>query len=665
MTLRAHLFLLVLTVTLGGAALIFTNEQWHSSLEQRQLELGDESVMHEQVRNISFSLQRFLVTYDLVVFSGITYLGDDALVQLENLDDALGRMVLPDSVMSSRNSIRARLQATREILENVTVGAIAENDASRRQAVEDELTWIVEEVDDLKGRITDQFESSREALGQQKQIQVVARQTALFSYGILICVLTVWASRRIAKPVDSLAKLAKHSIGTPIAAQELGAGPKEFRDIATSIFRLTTSLESVVYERTEALEGQVREHLMTQESLTRSHAELEKSISELETAQLALVTKERLSALGAMVGGISHDFNNVLVPIISYSSILLEEPDLDAAERADLLKIVMTSAEDAARIVERLQAFNRSTNSFDRTQELDIDELIEDAVAMSEPRWRVQEDLKNGPISVTADLGGVGTIVGDAPEIRQALINLIFNAVDALPGGGEVRISTHKEGEGFVVLTVSDNGMGMSEETVASCQKPFFSTKNERGTGLGLAMVKNTAEAHNGRLEIDSTLGEGTSIQVWLKIAKLAISVPPEADPMPAPVLELRILLVDDELPVLMAHAAILRHLGYNPKTSYHPLDALDRLKVESFDLIITDLRMPEMSGIEFARRAKQINSNSGIFLLTAYDGGIDDETHPPFIDVILRKPLRAGTLNAAITEFAREGREVHPPSPV
>jgi signal transduction histidine kinase len=664
MTLRAHLFLLVLTVTLGGAALIFTNEQWHSSLEQRQLELGDESVMHEQVRNISFSLQRFLVTYDLVVFSGITYLGDDALVQLENLDDALGRMVLPDSVMSSRNSIRARLQATREILENVTVGAIAENDASRRQAVEDELTWIVEEVDDLKGRITDQFESSREALGQQKQIQVVARQTALFSYGILICVLTVWASRRIAKPVDSLAKLAKHSIGTPIAAQELGAGPKEFRDIATSIFRLTTSLESVVYERTEALEGQVREHLMTQESLTRSHAELEKSISELETAQLALVTKERLSALGAMVGGISHDFNNVLVPIISYSSILLEEPDLDAAERADLLKIVMTSAEDAARIVERLQAFNRSTNSFDRTQELDIDELIEDAVAMSEPRWRVQEDLKNGPISVTADLGGVGTIVGDAPEIRQALINLIFNAVDALPDGGEVRISTHKEGEDFVVLTVSDNGMGMSEETVASCQKPFFSTKNERGTGLGLAMVKNTAEAHNGRLEIDSTLGEGTSIQVWLKIAKLAISVPPEADPMPTPVLELRILLVDDELPVLMAHAAILRHLGYNPKTSYHPLDALDRLKVESFDLIITDLRMPEMSGIEFARRAKQINSNSGIFLLTAYEGSIVDEPRPPFIDVILRKPLRAGTLNAAIAEFAREGHEVHPPSP-
>jgi signal transduction histidine kinase len=664
MTLRAHLFLLVFTVALSGAALIFANEEWHSSLEQRRIELGDESVMREQVRNVSFSLQHFLVTYDLVVFSGITYLADDALVQLVNLDDSLGRMVLPDVAMSSTNSIRVRLQSTREILQNVTVGSGAENDASKRQAVEDELAWIVEEVEVLEGRITNQFESSRQALGRQKEIQVVAQRTILFSYVISLCVLTGWASRRIARPVDSLAKLAKHSIGSPIAAQKMGAGPKEFREIATSIFELTTSLESVVNERTEALEGQVREHFKTQESLTRSHSELEKSIIALEATQLALVTKERLSALGEMVGGISHDFNNVLVPIISYSTILFEEPDLDAFERSELLKIVMTAAEDAARIVERLQAFNRSTDSSARVQEINIDELVEDALAMSEPRWRVREDLNKGPILVTAESSGGGAIVGDVPEIRQALINLIFNAVDALPNGGEVRVSTHKEGEHFIVLTVSDNGMGMSAETVSSCQKPFFSTKNERGTGLGLAMVRNTAEAHNGRIEIDSTLGEGTAIRMWLRIAKLTVPIPSEAAPTPTPDLGLRILLVDDELPVLKAHAATLRHLGYKPKTNYHPLDALGRLKVESFDLIITDLRMPEMSGIEFARQANQIDPNSGIFLLTAYEGGLDEGPHAPFIDVVLRKPLRAGILSAAIAEFTRKRREIHPPSP-
>jgi CheY-like chemotaxis protein len=140
-------------------------------------------------------------------------------------------------------------------------------------------------------------------------------------------------------------------------------------------------------------------------------------------------------------------------------------------------------------------------------------------------------------------------------------------------------------------------------------------------------------------------------------------SAPSKVDPMFKSDLELRILLVDDELPVLMAHAAILRHLGYNPKTSHHPLDALSRLEVESFDLIITDLRMPEISGIEFARRANQIDSNSGIFLLTAYEGGLDDGTHLPFIDAILRKPLRSDTLNVAITEFARKGSEGHLPS--
>ena len=665
MTLRAHLFLLVFTVTLSGAALIFANEQWHASLEQRRIELGAESVTREQVRNISFSLQHFLVTHDLVVFSGISYLADDALVQLEYFDDSLDRIVLPGFAAPSSKLFGDRLQLVRKVLQNIAVGLPGYDGVSSQQAVEGELARIVERVESLEELIADRFESSRQTLERQKAIQAVAQRTILFSYIILLCALTVWASRRIARPVDSLAKLAKHSIGTPIDTQMLGSGPKEFREITSSIFELTSSLESIVDERTQALKGQVNEHLKTQASLTRSNDELEKSMSELEATQLALVTKERLSALGEMVGGISHDFNNVLVPIISYSTILIDEPDLDPVERSALLKIVMTAAEDASRIIERLQAFNRPMDLSARTQELDIDELIEDAMAMSQPRWRVLEDLNSGSISVTAEPSGIGAIVGDVPEIRQALINLIFNAVDALPDGGEVHISTAKEGKYFIVLTVSDNGMGMSEETVASCQKPFFSTKNERGTGLGLAMVRNLAEAHNGRIEIDSTLGEGTSIRMWLRVAKVETSLPSKTEPMTGPNLELRILLVDDELAVLKAHAATLRHLGYKPKTNSGPLEALGRLKVESFDLIITDLRMPAMSGIEFARRAHKINPDSGIFLLTAYQGGLDDGPQAPFIDAILGKPLRAGMLSDAIAEFIRKRGEIQPHSPV
>ena len=665
MTLRAHLFLLVFTVVISGAALTFANEQWHASLTQRRIELGAESVMREQIRNVSFSLQHFLVTYDLVVFSGISYLADDALVQLEYFDDALDRTVLPDFAAASPEMFGDRLQAVREILQNITAGLPGSNNGSSQQAVEAELAWLVEQVESLEERIAYRFESSRHTLERQEVIQVVAQRTILIAYIMLLCALTVWASRRIARPVDSLAKLAKHSIGTPIDTQILGAGPKEFREITSSIFELTSSLESIVDERTQALKGQVNEHLKTQASLTRSNDELEKSMSELEATQLALVTKERLSALGEMVGGISHDFNNVLVPIISYSTILIDEPDLDPVERSALLKIVMTAAEDASRIIERLQAFNRPTDSSARTQEMDIDELIEDAVAMSQPRWRVLEDLNSGSISVTAEPSGIGAIVGDVPEIRQALINLIFNAVDALPDGGEVHISTAKEGRDFIVLTVSDNGIGMSKETVASCQKPFFSTKNERGTGLGLAMVRNLAEAHNGRIEIDSVLGEGTSIRMWLRVAKGETVDSYKTEPMTGPNLELRILLVDDEPAVLKAHAATLRHLGYKPKTNSDPLEALSRLKVESFDLIITDLRMPAMSGIEFARRAHKINPDSGIFLLTAYQGGLDGWAQAPFIDGILGKPLRAGILSDAIAEFIRKRGEIQPDSPV
>ncbi|MEE3332389.1 MAG: ATP-binding protein [Myxococcota bacterium] len=653
MTLRVHLFLLLFSVAIGGAALTLANGQWHSALEQRQVTLGNESVVREKVRNISFSLQRFLVTYDLVVFSGISYLSDDALVQLVLLNDALDRIDPPADSASSIESIRIRLQTVQVVLQDVLHGKKMTDRSNQTQAAEAELAWVVEAVEALEGRIAKQFEISRKNLARQQELQAVAQQASLLAYGIFIFGISIWSSRRLAQPVDSLAQLAKHSIGDPIAAPQLKGGPREFRDIATSIFELTTSLEKVVTERTRALEGQVREHLKTQESLTLSHAKLEESIEELEAAQLALVTRERLSALGEMVGGISHDFNNVLVPIISYSSILLEDPDLEASERAELLTIVMTAAEDAARIIERLQAFNRSTDSSARSEEIDVDELVEDAVAMSEPRWRVQEDLDKGSIAVTTELGGVGTTIGNAPEIRQALINLIFNAVDALPDGGEISVSTRKE-ENFIVLTVKDSGAGMSEETVASCQRPFFSTKNERGTGLGLAMVRNTAESHNGRLEVDSTLGEGTSMRVWLKIATLEMPARSRNDSKPYPDSDLRILLVDDELPVLKAHAAILRHLGYKPQTSSHPVDALDQLKAESFDLIITDLRMPEMSGVEFARRAHEVNSNSRIFLLTAYEGGLDGASQIPFIEVILRKPMSATTLNAAIREFLK-----------
>lgn len=665
MTLRAHLFLLVFTVIISGAALTFANEQWHASLTQRRIELGAESVMREQIRNVSFSLQHFLVTYDLVVFSGISYLADDALVQLEYFDDALDRTVLPDFAAASPEMFGDRLQSVREILQNITAGLPGSNNVSSQQAVEAELAWLVEQVESLEERIAYRFESSRHTLERQEAIQVVAQRTILIAYIIVLCALTVWASRRIARPVDSLAKLAKHSIGSPIDTQILGAGPKEFREITSSIFELASSLERIVDERTQALKGQVKEHLKTQASLTRSNYELEKSMSELEATQLALVSRERLSALGEMVGGISHDFNNVLVPIISYSTILIDEPDLDPVERSALLKIVLTAAEDASRIIERLQAFNRPMDSSARTQEIDIDELVEDAVAMSQPKWRVLEDLNSGSISVTAEPSGIGVIVGDFPEIRQALINLIFNAVDALPDGGEVHISTAKEGRDFIVLTVSDNGMGMSEETVASCQKPFFSTKNERGTGLGLAMVRNLAEAHNGRIEIDSALGEGTSIRMWLRVAKVETSVPSKTEPIPGPNLELRILLVDDEPAVLKAHAATLRHLGYKPKMNSDPLEALSRLEAESFDLIITDLRMPAMSGIEFARRAHKINPYSGIFLLTAYQGGLDGWAQAPFIDGILGKPLRAGILSDAIAEFIRKRGEIQPDSPV
>lgn len=220
---------------------------------------------------------------------------------------------------------------------------------------------------------------------------------------------------------------------------------------------MIVSLEETVEERTAALAGQVTEHQKTQESLWVSNADLAKSMGDLRQTHRALIEKERVTALGEMVGGISHDFNNILVPIISYSSILIDDSNIDKKERNESLATIKTAAEDASRVIERLQAFNQESDSSHPLEVIEIDEVVEDAVAMAGPRWEVQNDFERHPIRVACELRSVGTIMGSTAENRQALMNPIFSSVDALPEGGEIRFSTSIE-ELFTVVTVTDNG---------------------------------------------------------------------------------------------------------------------------------------------------------------------------------------------------------------
>ncbi|HIL81693.1 MAG TPA: response regulator [Myxococcales bacterium] len=651
MNLRTHLLLLLFSVTIGGATLTFANDRWHASLERRHQAMGSESLFLEKLRNISSSFGRFLVTYDLVFFSGITYLGEDALLQLDDLNRALDELPPSQGTSEVISKIEQSLGGISESLLDVAKGT--SNRPASAQA-EKTLLGMVNALNTLIARVEVKSSIDRKELDDQLRMHDVVWAASLLTYAGLLFLLVIWSSRRLAGPVDAIAKLAEYKIGAAIPMLEKTAGPTEFERIAKSIHRLIVSLEETVEERTAALAGQVSEHKKTQDSLELSHAELETSVEELRKAQRALVQKERLTALGEMVSGISHDFNNVLVPIISYSSILLEEPDIDSAEREELLTVVKTAAEDAAGIIKRLREFNRTTESPNISETVNIDEVVEDAVAMSEPRWKVHDDLSHAPIEVSCEATSLGKISGSTAELRQAVINLIFNAVDASPEGGEIRISTRSEGD-FVVVEVADTGTGMSKETLDACRKPFFSTKEERGTGLGLAMVSNTAISHSGRLDIDSVAGRGTSVRMLLPriLSKTSEAEPDESnDSLDT---GLQILIVDDDELVVNAHAAVLRHLGFVPQLSCLPLEALEQLRVKSFDIVITDLRMPGISGLEFARQAKQNCPGARVFLLTAFEGGLPEASDLSCIDEILLKPISMARLKKAISRVSSQ----------
>jgi signal transduction histidine kinase len=237
----------------------------------------------------------------------------------------------------------------------------------------------------------------------------------------------------------------------------------------------------------------------------------------LKRTQQQLAQSERLRALGSMAGGIAHEFNNSLGPIVGFTDMLLKRPAVaeDAEKRTRLLRNIYTAATDAAATVERLRDFYRSREGDEAIEPLSIRELVSTTVSMTRPKWRGEAEAGGRRIRLTTHLQDAPPVVGNPTELRQVLTNLVFNAVDAMPAGGVISVRTASE-DGKVLIEVTDTGIGMSEEVRKRCLDPFFTTKHERGSGLGLAMVYGTVQRHGGTIEVESEEGRGTTFRIWL-----------------------------------------------------------------------------------------------------------------------------------------------------
>jgi signal transduction histidine kinase len=444
-------------------------------------------------------------------------------------------------------------------------------------------------------------------------------------------------------PADSyLPILVLTGDSDPIAKQKaLAGGAKDFLIKPFNLTEVLLRIGNLV--ETRELHKQLQAHKLLLEQ------KVQEALGELRQAQTKAIEQERMNALGLMARGVAHDFNNTLAVILGFGELVLNDlkclPNMEGAVKS--MEIIVTAATDGAKIVDRLREFHRSSKEENVSLPVDLNPLVRQAAAFTEPRWKNEALAKGVVVKFKLDLRDIPPILGDPAELREVLANLIFNALDAMPQGGTLLIKTRLE-QGQVVLSVSDTGTGMSEEVRKRCLEPFFTTKGKRGTGLGLAMVYGIIHRHNGTLEVQSELGRGTTFTLGFPPKESLASTPlafPEKLIRP-----LRILIADGN-PVLCDLASQYLGLdGHTIERATSGLEAFEKFKADSFDLVITGKVLPGMNGDQLAHAIKELAPEMPVVMLTGF--GIEEEKErPPGIDLILGKPISRNALRRALVE--------------
>jgi signal transduction histidine kinase len=392
-----------------------------------------------------------------------------------------------------------------------------------------------------------------------------------------------------------------------------------------------------VRDSRQELETQVRERTN----------ELEQTLAELRAVQQQVIQQERLRALGAMAAGVAHDFNNALMIIRGYSEMFTRQPHhyQDPGEVRAAFQTITSAAGNAADTVCRLREFYRPYRKGEEDRRpVDLNALVRESAQLTRPKWEIQPQARGLSIQVQTRLGEIPRISASASEIREVIMNLIFNAVDAMPQGGQILVSTGVDEE-YACLTVEDNGTGMTEETRRHCLEPFYSTKGDQGTGLGLAIVYGIVSRHSGLIRINTQLNRGTQVSVLLPITACVEETVREA-PYAAPAHPLNVLVVDDQPEIRQVLSSYLEHDAHTVVTAENGCDALEKFRAGKFDLVITDRAMPKMNGDQLATAIKGISPREPVILLTAF---ADTDRQPVDIDLLLSKPASLRMIRRAI----------------
>jgi signal transduction histidine kinase/ActR/RegA family two-component response regulator len=396
---------------------------------------------------------------------------------------------------------------------------------------------------------------------------------------------------------------------------------------------------------------QLGEHVGLAAHQTQLRDSLQQAYDDIKQTQQAVLEQERLRAIGQMASGIAHDINNAISPVAIYTQSLLErEPDLPPTIR-DYLELVGRVVKDIAVTVARLRDFYRADDDGAELELVNLNDLVPQVVELTRARWSDMPQQRGVVIRVSSELeADVSPVMANASELREAMTNLIFNAVDAMPQGGAITIRTATLAGGAgdapqVRLEIGDTGAGMDDETRRRCLEAFFTTKGDRGTGLGLAMVQSAAQRHKAALDIDSAPGAGTRIRLDFAAATAARAGKTSSRGLRA-TRPLRLLLIDDDPAVLNSTMVVLRLSGHTIAAADGGQAGIDALRAalaagERFDAIITDLGMPYVDGNTVALAAKEMFPDTPVVLLTGWGRRMATGGQAPaHVDFVLPKPL-------------------------
>lgn len=436
----------------------------------------------------------------------------------------------------------------------------------------------------------------------------------------------------------------------PAKRRALAVGATDFLNKPFDVSEVFMRIRNLL--RTRFLQMEVQnQNVLLEEKVAARTRELSEALAELKATQQRVLQQERLHAFSEMAGGVVHDFNNALMSVIGYSDLLLATPEVleDRETALDYLRTMNTAGRDAAHVVNRLRDFYRPRELADVFAPLDLNPLLVQVVQLTQPKWKDQAMATGRTISVELDLEKIPLVDGNEAELRELTTNLIFNAVDAMPKGGTITLRTRRSGEG-ATFEVDDTGTGMTEEVRTRCLEPFFSTKGQNGTGLGLSMVFGVVKRHRATLDVQSEVGRGTTFQV--QFPPCADGVAPTKDAEPAPSRSLRVLVVDDEPVSRRVVSTFLQIDGHEVIAVSNGTEALSEFERKPFDLLLTDCAMPEMSGFQLAGAVKQIRRGQPVILLTGFsESALQSYDDNSEVDLVIHKPVQHHVLRRAVAK--------------